>query len=599
MFFQFLPLFSFICNLIVMSFLSQLEAMDLEGISGKPVTAASFSEKETSSDEDQFEDETEAQELFYQAELRAKHLNPTDYTLSILDGRINHLQTLINTCIDRTIDAGELLDRISDFYGYSEKFKSEHFPKSWVKPTSFFDDFRRKLCSTLNIYEEFKELVVKYKGKRDPNNKKELELFYINCLMRLNGLRLTREAHASFYQDQDESEYDFLKIISNLLVRTLKSERLKQYDFLISLYRYDAAENGVRFSFDALNEYTKKSFSDAQFSELGSHTNRIQNKAYQKAIRDKIGRIASKIKKYEKDLERKILENMNTCGRLSDLSTNMKLASFCYYSALDLTQGYNQILVELCEYKTLLQELKNKEEKDSLPRVLPAVKERKKKQTPPVVLTELRKAVDSSVDPQEKEPEMMPGQEVKDTASFVPEVLPTSLEAVESVATYGTDPLEVGVDVVAEPKKERVKKRGVPDLSRAQNPPLSLEQDIEQQKEAATDSGLLQSLTRDIRGYPAWIQDLLIGKQLKYNKIVKEFIRTFNGMVQQFGDDTNIAAAATAQKGHRIIFSLRSDVDSVLYTENAHVPHGSALKKSHPSWRYALIRLLQRTSVIA
>ncbi len=177
--------------------------------------------------------------------------------------------------------------------------------------------------------------------------------------------------------------------------------------------------------------------------------------------------------------------------------------------------------------------------------------------------------------------------------------MPTSLEAVESVATYGTDPLEVGVDVVAEPKKERVKKRGVPDLSRAQNPPFSLEQDIEQQKEAAIDSGLLQSLTRDIRGYPAWIQDLLIGKQLKYNKIVKEFIRAFNGMVQQFGDDTNIAAAATAQKGHRIIFSLRSDVDSVLYTESAHVPHGSALKKSHPSWRYALIRLLQRTSVIA
>ncbi len=100
--------------------------------------------------------------------------------------------------------------------------------------------------------------------------------------------------------------------------------------------------------------------------------------------------------------------------------------------------------------------------------------------------------------------------------------------------------------------------------------------------------------------YPDWIWDLLHANHLNYSTIVGGFIHLSNGGFQQFEDEMDLSAAAASieQRGHNIIFSLRSPIDGKLYSEGAHVLHGGALRKAWPSWRFAMIRLLERASII-
>jgi hypothetical protein len=142
----------------------------------------------------------------------------------------------------------------------------------------------------------------------------------------------------------------------------------------------------------------------------------------------------------------------------------------------------------------------------------------------------------------------------------------------------------------------KVKTRGVADPTRAQNQAqfslLSAEQGL-----APRDMSVAGKIISSTEDKTSWIWQLFHGKHLKYDNIVRDFIRSpYSGIFQQFEDDvTQETLAATEERGHHVIFSLK--IDGKIYSEGAHVVHGSALKISRPSWRHALVRLLKRAGI--
>lgn len=147
---------------------------------------------------------------------------------------------------------------------------------------------------------------------------------------------------------------------------------------------------------------------------------------------------------------------------------------------------------------------------------------------------------------------------------------------------------------------EKVKTRGVADPTRAQNQ-AQFSLSSAEQSLAASNMSVARAVISSAEDKASWIWQLFHGKYLKYDNIVRDFIRSSQkGIFQQFKDDASQEAlASTEQYGHHVIFSLRSPADGKIYSEGAHVVHGSALKINWPSWRHALVRLLKRAGIVS